>query len=106
MGPRPVVEAFEGAVASAGLQISDGVGALSAIGTVSFQQENGTDEGSTGALKLNSPIVGAAVTESGHGYDLFASDGGVFNFGDATFHGSEGARKLNQPVLGGARSPG
>ena len=39
--------------------------------------------GSTGAMKLNQPIVGMAVTRDGGGYWLVASDGGVFSFGDA-----------------------
>ena len=39
-------------------------------------------------------------------YDLYAADGGAFNFGDAGFAGSEGARQLNQPVVGGARESG
>ena len=46
--------------------------------------------GSTGALTLNKPIVGAAATPTGGGYWLFASDGGVFSFGDAAFLGSTG----------------
>ena len=29
-----------------------------------------------------------------------ASDGGIFNFGDAKFYGSTGAIHLNQPVVG------
>jgi hypothetical protein len=44
--------------------------------------------GSTGALKLNRPIVGMAPTASGKGYWLVASDGGIFAFGDAAFFGS------------------
>ncbi len=44
--------------------------------------------GSTGALKLNKPIVGMAATRDGGGYWLVASDGGVFNEGDAAFTGS------------------
>ncbi|MDQ3947406.1 MAG: hypothetical protein M3357_20055, partial [Actinomycetota bacterium] len=44
--------------------------------------------GSTGAVKLNKPIVGMAPTASGRGYWLVASDGGLFSFGDAGFFGS------------------
>src|SRR5436853_5429408 len=51
--------------------------------------------GSTGALPLNSPIVGIAPTRSGQGYWLSAADGGVFSFGDARFYGSTGSIKLN-----------
>ena len=43
-----------------------------------------------------------AATPSGGGYWLFASDGGVFNYGDATFQGSMGGTPLNKPVVGGA----
>jgi hypothetical protein len=37
---------------------------------------------------LNAPIVGMVHSNSGNGYFLVASDGGVFAFGDATFAGS------------------
>ncbi|MGH9281761.1 MAG: hypothetical protein ACRD0S_02365 [Acidimicrobiales bacterium] len=61
--------------------------------------------GSTGAIKLNQPIVGMAATPSRAGYWLVASDGGVFAFGDAPFRGSTGAIKLNQPIVGIAPTP-
>ena len=57
-------------------------------------------QGSTGALRLNQPIMGMAATPDGQGYWLVASDGGVFSFGDAGFQGSTGALRLNQPVVG------
>src|SRR5437868_5511681 len=56
--------------------------------------------GSTGAIHLNSPIVGIASTASGHGYWLVAADGGIFSFGDAVFHGSTGAIVLNSLIVG------
>ena len=56
--------------------------------------------GSTGAERLNQPIVGMATTPDGRGYWLVASDGGIFTFGDAGFFGSTGAEKLNQPIVG------
>ncbi|HEY3240825.1 MAG TPA: hypothetical protein VGL92_14750, partial [Acidimicrobiia bacterium] len=56
--------------------------------------------GSTGAVKLNRPIVGMAPTASGNGYWLVADDGGIFTFGDAEFLGSTGNIKLNKPVVG------
>ena len=34
-----------------------------------------------------------------------ASDGGVFNYGDAAFYGSAGGLKLNKPVVGIAATP-
>ena len=61
--------------------------------------------GSTGAEKLNQPIVGMATTPDGRGYWLVASDGGIFTFGDAGFFGSTGAEKLNQPIVGMAATP-
>ena len=56
--------------------------------------------GSTGAIKLNRPIVGMAPSPSGGGYLMVATDGGIFAFGDAAFLGSTGALKLNKPVVG------
>jgi SpoIID/LytB domain protein len=61
--------------------------------------------GSTGATKLNKPIVGMAATPDGNGYWLVARDGGIFTFGDAQFYGSTGAERLNQPVVGMASTP-
>ena len=61
--------------------------------------------GSTGAIRLNQPIVGMAGTPSGNGYWLVASDGGIFAFGDAVFRGSTGAIRLAQPIVGMARTP-
>ena len=56
--------------------------------------------GSTGAVRLNQPVVGMAATPSGRGYWLVASDGGVFPFGDAHFLGSGGGEGLPAPALG------
>jgi hypothetical protein len=56
--------------------------------------------GSTGAVKLNQPIVGMAATPDGKGYWMVAADGGIFSFGSAGFYGSTGAMKLNQPIVG------
>jgi ribosomal protein L24E len=39
------------------------------------------------------------------GYWEVASDGGIFNFGDATFYGSMGGTHLNQPIVGMATTP-
>ena len=35
-----------------------------------------------------------------YGYDMAASDGGIFNYGNLPFCGSEGGRPLNKPVVG------
>jgi hypothetical protein len=61
--------------------------------------------GSTGAMRLNQPIVGMATTPNGGGYWLVAADGGIFSFGNAPFHGSTGAMRLNQPIVGMASTP-
>ncbi len=55
--------------------------------------------GSTGAIKLNQPIVGTAPTATGRGYWMIASDGGIFAFGDALFYGSMGGSPLNKPIV-------
>jgi hypothetical protein len=52
------------------------------------------------SIKLNKPVVGLASSPDGGGYWLVASDGGIFNYGDAGFFGSTGSLKLNQPVVG------
>ena len=68
--------------------------------------------GSAGNLRLNKPIVGVAATPyapgvgaqeaspAGLGYWLVASDGGIFNYGDARFFGSTGNLHLNKPIVG------
>jgi hypothetical protein len=38
------------------------------------------------------------------GYFLVASDGGIFNYGDAGFYGSAGNLVLNKPMVSGAPS--
>jgi hypothetical protein len=70
-----------------------------------FTYPNNTFYGSTGALKLNKPMVGMAATPDGQGYWLVASDGGIFSYGDALFHGSRGGQPLNKPIVGMATSP-
>ena len=45
-----------------------------------------------------------AVMPGGDGYDLVASDGGIFTFGSAQFYGSTGRSHLNQPIVGMAQT--
>ena len=52
-----------------------------------------------------SDLGGTPFASVQSGYRLVASDGGVFDFGDATFHGSMGGTKLNAPVVGTASDP-
>jgi hypothetical protein len=51
------------------------------------------------------PTTGPGSTAKGAGYNLVASDGGIFNFGGAKFLGSTGATHLNQPIVGMAPTP-
>ncbi|HYH49066.1 MAG TPA: hypothetical protein VEG38_05910 [Acidimicrobiia bacterium] len=46
-----------------------------------------------------------AATAPTKGYWFVAADGGIFNYGDASFAGSTGNLKLNQPIVGMAASP-
>ena len=61
--------------------------------------------GSTGGLRLNSPVLGLCPTPTGRGYWLYARDGGIFSFGDAAFFGSTGGFRLNQPIVAMAARP-
>jgi len=65
---------------------------------------NSAFSGSTGAIKLNKPIVGIAADPDQKGYWFVASDGGIFAF-DAKFFGSTGAINLNKPIVGMAATP-
>jgi hypothetical protein len=55
--------------------------------------------GVAAARTLDRPVLGTAATHDGRGYWEVASDGGVFNFGDASFFGSMGGKPLNKPVV-------
>lgn len=69
-------------------------GGIFNYGTQSFQ-------GSTGSLKLNQPVVGAASSGVSQSYYEVARDGGIFAFGPgASFVGSLGSTKLNAPIVG------
>ncbi len=90
-GTTPAVAAFEGSVASAALQISDALGALTAVGTVSFQQEAGKV-----VVRVDIP-PNIALTPGLHGMHVhdvgscagpaFTSAGGHYNPGGVG-HGS------------------
>ncbi len=59
-------------------------------GSVTITFVPATSAASSAAATLNAPIVSMAATPHGGGYWLVASDGGVFNYGDAAFFGSAG----------------
>ncbi|MGH9122456.1 MAG: phosphodiester glycosidase family protein [Acidimicrobiales bacterium] len=65
--------------------------------------------GDAGALgspgSLNQPIVGMASTPDGKGYWLVASDGGIFNFGDAPFLGSGATAGAGSPFVAVTSTP-
>ena len=61
--------------------------------------------GSAGGLNLSKPIVSMAPTPSGRGYWLVASDGGVFDFGDARFYGATGRLTLRKPIVSIVATP-
>jgi hypothetical protein len=83
---------------------TDGYWLMAADGGI-FSYGGAGFHGSTGALKLNAPVVGGARTPSSNGYWEVAADGGVFAFGDANFYGSMGGQHLNAPVVGMAATP-
>jgi hypothetical protein len=67
--------------------------------------------GSTGALRLQRPVVGITPTANDGGYWLVASDGGIFSFGNAGYYGSipglgfapagsTNPKRLNAPIVG------
>lgn len=99
--------------ASSGFPVNTGYYLYAADGGVfSFgDKDNFPFLGSTGALKLNSPIVDMDLSPTG-GYYLTAADGGVFAFKDprntetdpelqsAPFYGSLGATKIDTKIVG------
>ena len=54
----------------------------------------------TGSAGLPGPPSPAPVAPGNSSYWLVASDGGIFNFGNAGFFGSAGSLPLNKPVVG------
>jgi len=70
--------------------------------------------GLSGPHPLSAPIVGIAATPDGQGYWLVGADGGVFNFGDASYYGNtysdgltglSGPHPLSAPIVGIAATP-
>ena len=61
---------------------------------------------SSSAVPLNaSSSETVASVSAASGYWLVSSDGGVFNFGDASFYGSTGGLAINKPIVAMAPSP-
>src|SRR5439155_1612649 len=78
-----------------------GAGARSA--TVSF--DDSAPEGHQDVALSGTGQPAAATPPPAGGYWLSATDGGIFNFGDASFFGSTGSIKLNKPIVGMAATP-
>ena len=94
----PAVHGASAAIPAIGYRLVGSDGGIFAFGDAKFF-------GSTGATRLNQPIVGMAASPTGAGYWLVGSDGGIFAFGDAKFFGSTGATRLNRPIVGMAAAP-
>ena len=70
------------------------------------QAPSGTFVSSLAASPVSTASTSQNVSSPGTwAYDLVASDGGVFTFGDSGFYGSAGAITLNKPVVGMAATP-
>ncbi len=54
---------------------------------------------------LVNPVTGPTTPTASQGYWLVATDGGIFNYGDAGFFGSAGSVPLNKPIVGMAATP-
>jgi streptogramin lyase len=78
-----------------------GAGARSA--TVSF--DDSAPEGHQDVALSGTGQPAAATPPPAGGYWLSATDGGIFNFGNASFFGSTGSIKLNKPIVGMAATP-
>ncbi len=74
-------------------------------GESDFSGPPANNYGDLGGIHLNRPVVGMSPTSTGQGYWLVASDGGIFDFGDASFYGSLGNVRLNKPIVGMAVTP-
>ena len=87
--------------ASITLQGTGGIGyyQVSSNGVVGYAGDAG-DYGDASNVTLNHPIVGMAQTGDGGGYWLVASDGGIFNYGDAPSNGSTGGLGTEQADVG------
>ncbi|MCU1458093.1 MAG: Esterase, partial [Actinomycetia bacterium] len=81
-----------------------GASMLVATGATPAQAGNAVAFGSA-PTPLAKPVVGMAATQSGNGYWLVASDGGIFTFGDAPFKGSAGNIPLVKPIVGMSKTP-
>jgi hypothetical protein len=129
-GPPTAASVADGSVYSGQLTVTNGVGTVTYAETASAQSADvvvsssgalsagsslapgtytvsGTDAdtaGDTGtwsfALTVNASTTTTVPPTPTQGYREVASDGGVFNFGNAGSFGSEGGKALSSPVVG------
>ncbi len=108
LGVSPLAPVFQKGAANpvtalASFQIASGTGA----GAFTFPGTPGPNLLATN--QAVPAIAGKAVpfvaSFAGNGYWLAASDGGIFNFGNAPFEGSHGGSHLNAPIVGMAATP-
>jgi hypothetical protein len=83
---------------------------FASAGDIPTQIEYGTEISyTTGQETFNVTGLSVNLVPKGgtnHGYWLVGSDGGIFNYGLASFEGSTGSLKLQRPVVGITRTPG
>jgi outer membrane protein assembly factor BamB len=85
---------------------ADSVGGASAASAASGAVTPGVPLSSGGGAPTP-PTTDAAATTNGPGigYTMAASDGGIFNFGEAGYFDSQGGKPLDKPVVGIATTP-
>jgi len=110
--PQAIIENWNGS--SWSIDPSPNASALSLLATVSCVRAVECIAAGTAAVEAqqqNDPGLRTFVEQmafppaSSQGIVLAAHDGGVFNYGTATFAGSMGGQRLNAPVVGIAATP-
>jgi hypothetical protein len=103
--PHPTFTVTDGSLPTGVTLSSTGhlSGAATATGdsTVTITATNGVAPDATQSFTLTVRQAGL----DGKGFWLVASDGGIFNFGDAGFYGSTGALALNKPIVAVSGTP-
>ncbi|MGH2717497.1 MAG: SpoIID/LytB domain-containing protein [Actinomycetota bacterium] len=99
---KPIVgmaTSLEATPASVPAPVSTPTPSVTPTSTVTPAPSSGLTANATGGS------TGAQASSATNGYWLVASDGGIFNYGDAHFYGSTGGMHLNQPIVGMAATP-
>ena len=93
-GPVTITVTQAGGPATRVLAVQRGMVVAGDLADVFVVGDSVTHPGTIGLITDAIPL--------GAGYRLYASDGGVFDFGDAGYSGSLGGIRLNSPVVGAA----